>query len=59
MNLSVAETQTPVYLGMCRELTEIYRIRQNLVTQYRTALGVLLALGGLVSIFFQDISQNP
>lgn len=47
MNLSVAETQTPVYLGMCRELTEIYRIRQNLVTQYRTALGVLLALGGV------------
>lgn len=47
MNISVAETESPVYLGMCRELTEIYQIRQNLVIQYRTALGVLLALGGV------------
>lgn len=46
INISVAETNTPIYLGMCRELTEIYRIRQNLITQYRTALSVLLALGG-------------
>ncbi|MCM1190997.1 MAG: HAMP domain-containing histidine kinase [Butyrivibrio sp.] len=50
INISVAETQTPVYLGMCQELTEIYGIRENLVTQYRTALGVLLLLGG-VGIF--------
>lgn len=47
INISAAETQTPVYLGMCRELTPIYRIRQNLVTQYRTALSVLLVLGGV------------
>lgn len=50
LNLSVAETKTPVYLGMCRDLTEIYKIRQNLTVQYRTALSVLLAMGG-VGIF--------
>lgn len=47
MNVSVADTESPVYLGMCRELTEIYQIRQNLIIQYRTALSVLLALGGV------------
>ncbi len=35
---AMAETRTPVYLGMCRELTEIYNIRQRLVGQYRMAL---------------------
>ena len=50
MNLVVADTKTPIYLGMCRELTEIYQIRQGLVSQYRVALGVLLVLGG-VSIY--------
>lgn len=47
INIVCAETGTPIYLGMCRELTEIYRIRQSMVIQYRIALGVLLALGGV------------
>lgn len=47
MNLAVAETKTPIYLGICRELTDIYQIRQGLVRQYRVALSVLLVLGGI------------
>lgn len=45
--LAVAETKTRIYLGMCRELTDIYRIRQGLVGQYRIGLSMLLALGGI------------
>ncbi len=47
LNLTTAETDAPIYLGMCRELTDIFRIRQGLVRQYRIALGVLLVLGGV------------
>lgn len=46
MSLAKAETGTPHYLGTCRELTELYGIRQSMLTQYRIALSVLLALGG-------------
>lgn len=48
--LAVAETKTRIYLGMCRELTDIYQIRQGLVRQYRIGLSMLLAMGG-VSIY--------
>ncbi|MCM1026141.1 MAG: HAMP domain-containing histidine kinase [Roseburia sp.] len=34
------------YLGLCRELTDIYGIRQDLLAQYRIALLFLLLLGG-------------
>jgi len=47
LNLTAAETDAPIYLGMCRELTDIFQIRQGLVRQYRIALGVLLMLGGV------------
>ncbi|MCM1058465.1 MAG: HAMP domain-containing histidine kinase [Firmicutes bacterium] len=59
INISVADTQSPVYLGMCRELTEIYHIRQNLVTQYRTALSVLLALGGVAIFILSRYITKP
>lgn len=36
-----------VYLGICRELTNIYEIRQDLLGQYRMALVCLLLLGGV------------
>ncbi|MDE5590918.1 MAG: hypothetical protein K2J60_17565, partial [Acetatifactor sp.] len=42
INISVAETETPVYLGMCRELTEIYQIWQIVVTMKRTAIGFIV-----------------
>ena len=47
LSIAQAKTKTPIYLGMCRELTEVYRIRQNLLRQYRIALSVLLVLGGV------------
>lgn len=37
---------SPLYLGMCRELTEIYDDRQALLNQYRLALVILLLAGG-------------
>lgn len=35
------------YLGLCRDLTEIYEDRSNLMNQYRLALVVLLISGGV------------
>jgi signal transduction histidine kinase len=40
-----------VYLGMCRELTDTYSARGNLLSRYRIALLCLLSAGG-VSIYF-------
>ena len=37
---------SPLYLGMCRELTEIYDDRQALLNQYRLALVILLLASG-------------
>lgn len=37
---------SPLYLGMCRDLTEIYDDRQALLNQYRLALVILLLAGG-------------
>lgn len=34
------------YLGLCKDLTEIYEDRNNLMNQYRMALVVLLVIGG-------------
>lgn len=42
---------SPLYLGTCRELTEIYDDRQALLNQYRIALVSLLFAGG-VGIYF-------
>lgn len=47
MCMTTADTEAPLYLGICRELTEIYQIRQGMVVRYRIALGVLLGLGGV------------
>lgn len=39
--------EKPLYLGLCRELTPIYRDRLELLRQYRTALLGLLAVGSI------------
>lgn len=39
--------EEPLYLGLCRELTPIYRDRMDLLRQYRTALLGLLAIGSI------------
>lgn len=45
--MSRSEIGSAVYLGICRDLTEIYEIRQELLGQYRMALVFLLFLGGV------------
>lgn len=40
-------TQNGVYLGMCRELTEIYEDRRDLLSRYRIALICLFFAGGI------------
>ena len=44
--VSVTREQT-LYLGICKDLTDIYDDRQNLLNQYRLALVVLLFVGGV------------
>lgn len=38
--------ETPVYLGVGRDITTVYEDRQNLLNQYRLALCLLLLAGG-------------
>jgi len=46
--VSVTEvTESPLYLGLCRELTSIYHDRKDLLRQYRIALLGLLAVGSV------------
>lgn len=47
ITVSRTEIGSLVYLGICRELTDIYEIRQDLLGQYRVALAFLLLLGGV------------
>lgn len=42
----VEKNEQTLYLGLCRELTQLYRERSTLMGRYRTALLVLLAAGG-------------
>lgn len=45
-NVIENETMTPVYLGMCRDITELYETRNHLVNRYCMVLLVLLLVGG-------------
>lgn len=47
LNVSAMQAGSRIYLGICRELTDIYEIRQELLGQYRIALAFLLLLGGI------------
>ncbi len=55
----VPETETPLYLGMCRELTETFQNRQGMVTQYHISLSVLLALGGVCIYLLSRYITRP
>ncbi len=50
---------SPVYLGMCRELTEIYDDRHALLNQYRTALICLLFSGSVIVYFLSRYITRP
>ena len=47
LSVSAMQADSRIYLGICRELTDIYEIRQELLAQYRMALAFLLLLGGI------------
>lgn len=59
INVMKAETEKPLYLGMSRELTEIYGIRQGMVTQYRIVLSVFLAMGGVCIYILSRYITRP
>lgn len=59
VSVAKAETEKPLYLGLCRELTEAYGIRGSMVAQYRVALLVLLALGGVCIYMLSRYITRP
>ena len=48
-----------VYLGMCRELTNIYEGRQDLLSRYRIALLCLLSAGGVAIYLLSRYITRP
>lgn len=48
VNICVSDTnENRLYLGICKDLTDIYEDRQRLLNQYRFSLLVLLVVGGV------------
>lgn len=48
LNICISDTnEHRLYLGICKDLTDIYEDRQRLLNQYRIALLVLLIVGGV------------
>lgn len=47
MAAAVDRAGSPVYLGICKDLTAIYDDRQGMLVQYRAILVILLSIGGL------------
>jgi len=48
-----------IYLGTCRELTDIYQNRQNLLSRYRIALGCLMLVGGVCIYMLSRYITKP
>ena len=48
LNICISDTnEHRLYLGICKDLTDIYEDRQRLLNQYRIAFFVLLIVGGV------------
>ncbi|MCI9335950.1 MAG: HAMP domain-containing histidine kinase [Lachnospiraceae bacterium] len=52
-------SQSKVYLGICRELTDTYDSRGNLLSRYRIALLCLLSAGGVCIYFLSRYITRP
>lgn len=52
-------TASRIYLGMCRELTEIYSDREALLSRYRIALVCLLSGGGVCIFVLAHYITKP
>ncbi len=48
-----------LYLGICRDLTDIYEDRQSLLNQYRLALVLLLTAGGICMYLLSRYITRP
>lgn len=48
-----------LYLGICRDLTNIYEDRENLMNQYRLALIILLFAGGICIYLLSRYMTRP
>lgn len=48
-----------LYLGTCKDITEIYEDRQNLLNQYRLALVSLLIIGGVCIYLLSRYMTRP
>lgn len=47
VTVGMADTRSQLWLGICRELNELYEMRQALLRRYYIALTVLLSAGGI------------
>ncbi len=47
------------YLGVCREMTEIFEDRNHLLNQYRLALVILLVVGGICIFLLSRLMTRP
>lgn len=56
---SMEEGHSSIYLGMCRELTDIYDARGALLSRYRIALLCLLSAGGVCIYFLSRYITRP
>lgn len=59
---SVCKTDTSertVYLGICKDITTLYRDRRELLNQYRLALLILLAAGGVCIFILSRYITKP
>lgn len=60
IHICVSETAgANQYLGLCRDMTEIYEDRSSLLNQYRLALVVLLVFGGVGIYVLSRIMTRP
>lgn len=60
INVCVSNTaEQMLYLGTCKDITEIYEDRQNLLNQYRLALVSLLTIGGICIYFLSRYMTRP
>lgn len=52
-------TANSIFLGLCRELTDVYSARQDLLSRYRIALISLLAVGGICIYILSRYITRP
>lgn len=57
--LDIEDTTDEIYLGMCKDITELYDGRRQLVNQYSMVLVLLLLMGGVCIYFLSKYITKP